>query len=973
VVTVRDEESRALLAEIGVAVDRVEVTADPCFGLTPAPEPARDIIADLDQKQRPLVAVALRPWQDATAGLVNAAATALDAFLDRHGGHVLLLPFHRKDDQPDDDLPVAEALRRAMAHAHSTTVVTQRTAPAATAAVLAACDLVVAMRYHSALLSALAGVPLVTLEYDDKVRSLTRQLGCEQTALSVSGLAAGDLEDALERAWNERRDQARRLAGAARELRRRAARNPQLLQELLQGAQPVRPTLSSESLAVLGALAVELALIREDAHRARDAAIWDRDQARVQLQSLTARHDAVARELDLVREQQHALAQRAEPGPGSADAAALEQVRAAVSELETGLTRLRASRTAQIAKLLLALRWLPWRSRLGLLPRLVLRLFRPDLDLGLPEGEPLQTMGQAIATLSETTARLTAAQPAGRQLPAIARAHPLVTVLLPVYNHADLLVPAVASVRAQTYPHWQLIILDDGSTDDIDSVFAALADDPRIRLYRQPNQKLANALSHLHRLAESELVTWTSADNMLAPEMLSVLVEAITQDPGTVLVWGDGSLIDEHGQPYPDADYRNHNRDPEHPDLMRLPRHPGALGEEVDNFINACFLYRRRAAVAVGDYASDLDCFEDYDFFLRLRRAGRCRHVANHEPLYRYRVHRRTMSRQVLDDGWEAHLPRAQKLIELDRRRQAWVDRRWQVSLSSALEPARQERLRTLLLRLPVDLVADRPGGSDRHLAFLEDGEEPVGEGVCVLCEREHYRLYINRQARAEVPVGEQLSLLATKARYQHNPQRYQELTAAGDQPCIGTHMSLAAVDVGATIALVQAHPELFFVLFDHEEQPDPARGEAIRAACERSCIYLGPRPYGMAYFAYAELAAVICPPLQAGAQRPLQQSLQLALATGRWLLYPASSSLPETPPLAVPYDIGQPLPPVWQHPQPDLPDQLLDRWLARGSEAARLEQVLRLADVAGQNLVERPDLGPTVPAVHPPEPWRAG
>ncbi|MCP4659638.1 MAG: glycosyltransferase family 2 protein [bacterium] len=635
----------------------------------------------------------------------------------------------------------------------------------------------------------------------------------------------------------------------------------------------------------------------------------------------------------------------------------------AAGKLERSLLRLRSSKGYQISKLLLAFRRLPWGAKLRLLSRLVRRLFEPDLNLGLPESAPVLAMEETVGDIRRLAGR-----------PLVYATQPLVSVMVPVYNHADLLQETVASVRAQSYSNWELIILDDGSTDALDELFAALADDPRIRLYRQENQLLPNALTHLHQLARGELLTWVSADNVLAPEMLSELVAAIAEDPGTVMVYGDVALIDADGQPF-SGEYRDHNRDPERPEVLRLPRHVGALGEEPDNFINACFLYRAWAAEAIGDFAPDLNRFEDYDYFLRLRRSGRCRHLGNRQPLYFYRIHRRSMTQEVLD-ALEPQIRRGRQLIALDKRRREWANRRWQVAISENIGAARRDQLRALLTRLAVDPEA--PGappqegaGAARRIRFLAPGEEPADGGLWVSCHRDHYLVVRDRgrqRTAVKVPVGERISLLATKARRQCNPSPCNELRSAGGRPCLGVHTALSEVDVEATIAIVRAHPELAFVVIDDEHQPDLSKGEKIRTACENG-IYLGPLPFGVPAYIYADLAAVLCPPLVAGSERTLRRSSLLAVATGRWLLYPATCRPAETLPWALPYTAGRPLPALRRRPA--APDVLLDRWLEWGDELRCLERVLELATAAGQDLfVARPDFGQLAPEGEPPRPW---
>lgn len=640
--------------------------------------------------------------------------------------------------------------------------------------------------------------------------------------------------------------------------------------------------------------------------------------------------------------------------------AELELLAEAAAKLERSLLRLRSSKGYQITRLLLALRWLPWGAKLRFLRRGVRRVFTPDLDLGLPDTEPVLAIQDLTADIRRLAAR-----------PLVYATPPLVSIMVPVYNHADLLRETVASVRAQTYANWELILLDDGSTDAIDEVFAALADDPRIRLYRQENQLLPNALTHLHQLARGELLTWVSADNVLEPEMLSELVAAIAEDPGTVMVFADAALIDADGHPFT-GEYRDHNRDPERPEVLRLPRHVGALGEEPDNFINACFLYRAWAARAIGDFAPDLNRLEDYDYFLRLRRCGRCRHLGNRRPLYFYRLHRRSMTQEVLK-AMNPQIRRGQQLIALDQRRQEWADRRWQVAISERIEAPRRAELRSLLARLPVDSETPHDGtDAAKRLRFLAPGEEPADGGHWVTCHRHHYLVVrdVGQRITIRVPVGERISLLATKARQQRNPEPCPELGPARGRPCLGVHTALSEVDVDATIAIARAHPELFFVVIDDEHQPDLSKGEKIRAGCENA-VYLGPLPFGVPAYIYADLAAILCPPLVTESGRSLQRSSLLAVATGRWLLYPATCRPAETLPWAVPFAAGEPLPALWHRKRPPAPDDLLDRWLEWGGALRCLDRVFELATAAGQDLyVTRPDFGQMAPEGELPRPW---
>ena len=101
---------------------------------------------------------------------------------------------------------------------------------------------------------------------------------------------------------------------------------------------------------------------------------------------------------------------------------------------------------------------------------------------------------------------------------------PVVSVVLPSYNYARLISEAIASVQAQSVQDWELLIVDDGSTDDSLAVIrAACARDARIRLFtheRQANQGLAATLRRGLREARAPLAAFLEADDVFAPASL---------------------------------------------------------------------------------------------------------------------------------------------------------------------------------------------------------------------------------------------------------------------------------------------------------------------------------------------------------------------------------------------------------------------------------------------------------------------
>ena len=109
---------------------------------------------------------------------------------------------------------------------------------------------------------------------------------------------------------------------------------------------------------------------------------------------------------------------------------------------------------------------------------------------------------------------------------------------MPVFNRPELLLTAVKSVLAQTFRNWELIIVDDGSTDDIAGALRPLLADPRIRLVRQQNRGECVARNNGVRLARGEIVAYLDSDNFWYPHFLAAAVEVFRADPDLDIAYG---------------------------------------------------------------------------------------------------------------------------------------------------------------------------------------------------------------------------------------------------------------------------------------------------------------------------------------------------------------------------------------------------------------------------------------------------
>ncbi len=212
--------------------------------------------------------------------------------------------------------------------------------------------------------------------------------------------------------------------------------------------------------------------------------------------------------------------------------------------------------------------------------------------------------------------------------PSTPTAVPRVSMVLPVHNGADYLGAAVQSVLDQHFSDFELICVDDGSSDaspDILADFAAR--DARVRVVTlRPNVGLPAALNLGFAVARGDYHSWTSDDNLLRPAMLARLVAALDANPDIGVVHSGYQVIDPDGTPV---------------DQVAVgPADQLLMG----NNIGASFLYRRAVTDALGGYDETLFGAEDYDFWLRAQ--ARFGFLAVAEDLYQYRKHPRSLTNQ---------------------------------------------------------------------------------------------------------------------------------------------------------------------------------------------------------------------------------------------------------------------------------------------------------------------------------------
>jgi glycosyltransferase involved in cell wall biosynthesis len=116
-------------------------------------------------------------------------------------------------------------------------------------------------------------------------------------------------------------------------------------------------------------------------------------------------------------------------------------------------------------------------------------------------------------------------------------AGPLVSVVLPTRDRCELLRRAIASVIAQSYPNWELLIVDDGSVDGTPGLLAA-NDHPRLRSFRGPGAGVCGARNIALRHARGDLIAYLDDDNIMHPQWLKSVVWAFKQRPTVTVLYG---------------------------------------------------------------------------------------------------------------------------------------------------------------------------------------------------------------------------------------------------------------------------------------------------------------------------------------------------------------------------------------------------------------------------------------------------
>ncbi len=190
---------------------------------------------------------------------------------------------------------------------------------------------------------------------------------------------------------------------------------------------------------------------------------------------------------------------------------------------------------------------------------------------------------------------------------------PAVSVVLPVYNAGKHLVTAIGSIVDQAFQDWELICVNDGSTDQSALILDWFANrDPRIHVIHQENAGVVSAANRCHQIARADLICRMDADDIAMPDRLSHQVDFMDNHSEHVAVSGSILEIDVDSEPLGlQTLATNHETI-----VQRL------LHRETGLFQPASIM-RADAFRKVGGYRREYQWIEDHDLWLRLSQVGR--------------------------------------------------------------------------------------------------------------------------------------------------------------------------------------------------------------------------------------------------------------------------------------------------------------------------------------------------------------
>jgi glycosyltransferase involved in cell wall biosynthesis len=200
---------------------------------------------------------------------------------------------------------------------------------------------------------------------------------------------------------------------------------------------------------------------------------------------------------------------------------------------------------------------------------------------------------------------------------------PKVSICIPTYNRKDYLKQTIESVFAQTYKDYEVILIDDGSTDGTAEMIKSTG--LPVRYYWQENSGEAAARNKMIKLAQGEFITFVDSDDLLMHDAVEKMMNVMDAEGGEVIVYGSYQRIDQDGNIY---------------GRYKRRQYSGYITKYLfqNIFVYSCgSMFPRKVLEAEGGFDTSLPVCADYEFWLRL--SLKYQFIALAEPAFKRRRH----------------------------------------------------------------------------------------------------------------------------------------------------------------------------------------------------------------------------------------------------------------------------------------------------------------------------------------------
>lgn len=216
---------------------------------------------------------------------------------------------------------------------------------------------------------------------------------------------------------------------------------------------------------------------------------------------------------------------------------------------------------------------------------------------------------------------------------------PIISVVIPCYNHGQYINEAIQSVEEYKKKDYEIIIINDGSTDDFTNKRLKELKNEGYNVIFQENQGLSKTRNNAIRLARGKYILPLDADNKIKSDLISKAIKILDVNPSIAIIYSDRQLF-------------GNSKGIANAGKFRLP----VLLD--GNYIDACAVYRKNVWEEVGGYDENLPmpaAWEDWDFWLSAAEKG-FRFFYIPEPLFYYRVLEGSMNRMIMKSSNGNHL-----------------------------------------------------------------------------------------------------------------------------------------------------------------------------------------------------------------------------------------------------------------------------------------------------------------------------